>query len=137
MAIKTLQNVTETPSGVQILNMGQLKESHPELFPNGGNQMDLAVFEETIRPHNYIYVRDDVNSLSFTLQNGPIKENGVNGCQVTDVLEVCRMIIAGLNEQFPCRENAITLTKLDEALLWQGKRTQDRERRGVEGQSKV
>ena len=30
-------------------------------------------------------------------------------------------------------ENAITITKLEEALMWQNKRTLDREKRGVEG----
>ena len=32
-----------------------------------------------------------------------------------------------------CRENALAITKLEEALLWLGKRTRDREDRGVEG----
>ena len=98
--------------------------------------MDHKWFEETIRPNSFIYVRNDKNSLSFTLQNGPIKEVGVNGCQVVDVIETAKHIIEELNKKFPCRENAMTITKLDEALMWQEKRTKDRERRGVEGLSK-
>jgi hypothetical protein len=35
--------------------------------------------------------------------------------------------------KFKCRENAIALTKLEEALLWLNKRTADREAREVEG----
>lgn len=35
--------------------------------------------------------------------------------------------------KFSCRENAIALTHLETALLWMGKRTADREARGVEG----
>ena len=35
--------------------------------------------------------------------------------------------------RFACRENALALTKLEEALLWLGARTQLREARGVEG----
>lgn len=35
--------------------------------------------------------------------------------------------------QFSCRENAIVLTKLEEAMLWTKKRTADRVLRGVEG----
>lgn len=35
--------------------------------------------------------------------------------------------------RFACRENAIAITKLDEALMWLNKRTADREARGVEG----
>lgn len=135
MALETLKGISQTPSGMNIINMGELKEEFPELFPDGGMQMDYKKFEELVRPFNFIYVRDDVNSLSFTIQNGAIKENGVNGCQVTDVIEVAKMIIEGLNSKFPCRENAITITKLDEALMWQDKRTADRIGRGVEGTS--
>lgn len=35
--------------------------------------------------------------------------------------------------QFQCRENAIALTHLEEALMWLQKRTRDRMARGVEG----
>lgn len=37
------------------------------------------------------------------------------------------------NSKFPCRENSIATTKLEEALLWLQKRTADRLERGVEG----
>jgi hypothetical protein len=37
---------------------------------------------------------------------------------------------------FACRENALALTKLEEALHWLDHRTKDRQRRGVEGTSK-
>ena len=134
MALETLQGVMKTPSGLNIIDMNALKNSNPELFPNG-NQMDYKVFEETIRPHNFIYVRHDVNSLSFTFQNGPVKENGVNGCQVTDILEVVKVIFEGLNEQHPHIENALTVAHIEAALEAQRRRTADREARGVEGTS--
>ena len=38
-----------------------------------------------------------------------------------------------LQSKFPCRENALAITKLDEALLWLEKRTTDRVARNVEG----
>ncbi len=38
-----------------------------------------------------------------------------------------------LQSKFPCRENAIVITKLEESLMWLNKRTQDRIKRGVEG----
>lgn len=38
-----------------------------------------------------------------------------------------------LQGKFPCRENAIVITKLEESLMWLNKRTQDRINRGVEG----
>ena len=69
-------------------------------------------------------------------QDGPIKEVGENGAQVVDVIKEAKERLEGLNKDFPCRENAMTITKLDEAIMWQDKRTADREARGVEGLNK-
>lgn len=67
-------------------------------------------------------------------QNGPIKEAGVNGVSQEALLAVLidrlRSFQAG---PYACRENALALTKCEEALMWLQKRTQDRLRRGVEG----
>lgn len=38
-----------------------------------------------------------------------------------------------LQGKFPCRENAIVITKLEESLMWLNKRTEDRKARNVEG----
>lgn len=38
-----------------------------------------------------------------------------------------------LGSKFPCRENSIAITKMEEALMWMEKRTRDRLARGVEG----
>ena len=67
-------------------------------------------------------------------QKGPIGETGVNGCQNEDLLAI---VIDRLeyfqNGLYACRENALALTKLQEALHWLEARTKDREERGVEG----
>lgn len=50
--------------------------------------------------------------------------------------EVLRVLIdrmQSLQAKFPCRENAIVTTKLEESLMWLEKRTRDRKARGVEG----
>jgi len=50
--------------------------------------------------------------------------------------EVLRMLINRmyyLNNKFPCRENSIVITKLEESLMWLEKRTSDRKERNVEG----
>lgn len=69
-------------------------------------------------------------------QEGPIKEYGVNGIHNEDLIA---MVICRLEHfqksQYGCRENALAITKLEEALLWLRKRTMGRERRGVEGTS--
>lgn len=131
MALNTLKNITEI-NGEKIIIMDELREQYPERFTETG-AMDHVWFETTIRPHNFIYVRHDKNSLSFTLQNGPINECGKNGCQVTDIIAIAKHIIEELNKNISCRENAMTITKLDEALMWQEKRTKDRLKRKVEG----
>jgi len=75
--------------------------------------------------------------VTFTIQSVPVSEVGVNGCQANDMLEFTKELFASLNSAFPCRENALTITKIEEALHWQDHRTKDREKRGVEGESKA
>lgn len=75
--------------------------------------------------------------VSFTIQSDPISEIGVNGLQATDMLEYVKCLFESLNEAFPCRENALTITKIEEAIHWQEARTKDRLKRQVEGQNKI
>ena len=77
-----------------------------------------------------------VSNLDIKFQEGTIKENGENGVQFTALIEIALEILKKLNNNFPCRENAITITKIEEALMWQERRTKEREKRGVEGYSK-
>lgn len=82
-------------------------------------------------------VHGEMSSVEFTIQSGPIKEYGVNGVQIDDVIEWVKEKIEGFNKAFPCRENSMIITKLDEALLWSAKRKLDREKRNVEGTNKA
>ena len=84
------------------------------------------------------YVTWDQNrfELSVKIQCGPIKERGINGCQIDDVIVFAREFINNLNKEFPCRENSLVVTKLEEAEMWLQRRKEDREKRGVEGYSK-
>jgi len=75
-------------------------------------------------------------SVEFRGQRGPIKEVGVNGCQIDDMIKFARMTIEVFNKKIPCRENSIAITKLQEAELWLLQRKLDREELGVEGKSK-
>lgn len=60
-----------------------------------------------------------------------------DGTTNEEVIEVLLDRLNFLNSKFPCRENAVAITKLDEALMWLNKRTADRLKRGVEGQHKA
>lgn len=135
MALETMKGMTELRgSDARICVMDELKEKHPEMFREDGS-MKYEMFEKEIRPNYDIFVRHDVNSISFNIQDGPIKENGRNGCQLTDMVRVALRMLEQLNQNHPCRENSLSITKLQEALMWQEERTKDRERRGVEGTS--
>jgi len=73
-----------------------------------------------------------------TFQNGPIKEAGINGCHNEDLIAIVIDRLEGFqSSEFACRENAIAKTKLEEALLWLNKRTNDRINRGVEGTHEI
>lgn len=98
---------------------------------------DVARVSWVQNEENFIEVNDLANAITFKIQNGPVKENGVNGCQVDTIIDAGKTMLEGLNKMFPCRENAMAITKLDEALMWLEKRTKDREQRKVEGTSKL
>jgi len=86
---------------------------------------------------NHVEINDLGNAITFKIQNGPIKENGVNGCQVDTIVATAKKMIEGLNEKFPCRENSMAITKLDESLMWLRERKRDRQSRNVEGLNKA
>lgn len=70
-------------------------------------------------------------------QNGPINEKGVNGLTQEVLIAICIDRLQAFQAgQFSCRENALALTKLEEAQMWLQKRTQNRMARNVEGTHK-
>ena len=67
-------------------------------------------------------------------QKGPVAEDGVNGCFMEDLLNIVVDRLEGFQSgDFACRENALALTKVQEALHWMNHRTSDRIERDVEG----
>lgn len=74
------------------------------------------------------------NLCHIHFQEGPIKECGVNGVCNEDLINmvICRLEYFQ-NSEFYCKENALAINALEEALLWLRKRTISRENRGVEG----
>lgn len=70
----------------------------------------------------------------INFQNGPIKESGVNGISNEALLAIVEDRLQGFQSgQYACHENAVALTKIQEAMMWLQKRTRDRIARGVEG----
>lgn len=83
--------------------------------------------------------------LNIEWQNGPLgrgdERKDPNGAFVETVISAAKQRIefyqTANNGKFACRENAIAITKLEEALLWLDKRTREREERQVEGTHKA
>ncbi len=75
----------------------------------------------------------EVCDLKF--QNGGLKEVGANGITDQALIAVVLDRMRSFNDgQFRCRENSMIITKLEEAMLWMEKRSNDRARRNVEGE---
>ncbi len=81
------------------------------------------------------------DGLLINWQKGPLgrgtERQKPNGAFVETVLSATLQRIqfyqTANSGKFACRENAIAITKIEEALLWLDKRTQDREARAVKG----
>jgi hypothetical protein len=100
-----------------------------------GSLYTTAVSEENgadTRGHVYLLTAG-AQTQELRFQLGPVKESGINGIQNEQVIAALVNRLQVLNTKFPCRENSLAITKLEEAMFWLEKRTADRERRGVEG----
>lgn len=71
---------------------------------------------------------------TIRFQEGPLKETEPNGIFMEDLLKIVEHRLEGFQGgEFSCRENALALTKVQEALHWLNHRTQKRKAAGVEG----
>jgi len=84
--------------------------------PDGGQTIQFIEKEPSNKP-------EQVTEL-ITINDGTTNE---------ELLAVLIDRMNYLQGKFPCRENAIVITKLEESLMWLEKRTNDRKKRGVEG----
>lgn len=98
----------------------QLKSFEPNV--NGEEQILQFIHKEPVKDSA---TQEDK---LFTVSNGTTNE---------EVLEVLINRMQFLQNKFPCRENAIVITNLEESLMWLNKRTADRQKRGVEGKHKA
>lgn len=97
-------------------------------------------------PHDFIVVKADNISIhdsesilaKIHFQEGPIQTDGVNGVTNEDLISMVITRLEYFNRtDFRCKENAMAINKLEEALLWLRKRTMEREQRGVIGTNRV
>lgn len=114
------------------LEMPLLTENYTEVRVESEYQYNAPHYFEVHRKED----GELVGKVHF--QEGPIKETGVNGVNNEDLINmvICRLE-SFQNSEYKCRENALAITKLEEALMWLRYRTNARTKRGVEGTSTV
>ena len=111
MTLEVLGGI-ESIGGLNVVVMDNLRERFPEKFNESG-AMDYTWFEADIRPYNHIYLRHDVNSLSFTF-----RKDDKPGCGINTLISAAKIMLERINTQSPSRENSMAITKLDESLMW-------------------
>ena len=85
--------------------------------------------------HHYRLVHGDTET-HLKFQNGGVSDVGANGITEAQLIAILIHRLESFQAgPFRSRENALTITKLEEALLWQHSRTIERLRRGIEGKS--
>ncbi|NCB03190.1 MAG: hypothetical protein EOM67_13710 [Spirochaetia bacterium] len=119
MALKTLKGI-ESINGFKVVEISERTD--------GKFQVDYIEGEQ-----NPILINHCDNSIQFFLQNGPIKEVGVNGCQVDTIIEAVIQILDGFNHTLPCPENYNAIEFLGKAIDELNKRTKRRKSFEIEG----
>lgn len=75
----------------------------------------------------------DQEVLHVKFQSGGTATTERNGVFVEDLIILTILKLESYQAAFPCRENALAITKLEESLQWLTSRKADREARGVYG----
>ena len=107
MRLETLKGIKEI-GGFEIIVMDEL------INESGG--INYNKVKQEIKANSRIYIRYDYNLISFTFQNGSIKENVVNGCKVDTLIEAAKLIIEGLNVNNTSLRKLQAIKSLAEAL---------------------
>lgn len=75
-----------------------------------------------------------IEAAVIKFQMGPVQEVGFNGISDEALIAIVIDRVKGFQQgSVPCRQNALAITKLEEAVHWLRDRAEERERRGVEG----
>jgi hypothetical protein len=91
-------------------------------------------------PHNYIIKNSENDNLlaGIHFQAGPLKESGLNGIFMEDLIAICINRLKHFqNSEFKCKENDEAIKKLEESLMCLRKRTDNRKERNVLGTHEI
>ena len=82
--------------------------------------------------------RDLTEWAHVKFQTDGVSIAGVNGVHNEDLLNIVRDRLSCFQTgEFACRENALAITKIEEALHWLNQRTEERRVRGVVGTQEI
>jgi hypothetical protein len=104
--------------------------------PGQGGACHHYAVSLSVPPDDPIGISPTVARTAWTIdfQEGPIKEALYNGLSGEALLAILIDRLRGFQAgPYACRDNAVALTHLEEALMWLQKRTRERLARGVEG----
>jgi hypothetical protein len=96
--------------------------------------------EHPVNKGHHIYsIKMKTQGVDIHFQNGPRNEEGsIEGVLDVDLLEIVLDRLKSFQSgPYATRENAIAITKIEEALLWMNKRVEDRIEAGTLGTHKV
>ncbi|KEI18260.1 hypothetical protein [Clostridium haemolyticum] len=89
-------------------------------------------------PSSYKVIHKTTGEVAQTIniQKGPVKENGLNGIFIEDLLLICIDQLEHFQaSQFKCKENEATLRHLNDALATTRARQYERYLRDVQGKN--
>ena len=92
-----------------------------------GHKYQLSGFEDAENTQKIQFIE------KIPIEGTTVLKTVNDGTTNEELLEVLIDRMNFLQGKFPCRENAIVITKLQESLMWLEKRTADRKKRNVEG----
>ena len=72
------------------------------------------------------FVTINGDTVTFKLQNGPIRVNGHNGCFIDRVIQFSKHWLEIQNHMNRTRDNSCAITNLDEALMWLDRRSAEK-----------
>lgn len=106
----------------------------------GVNGLNVVYVNDEVKfsgHHEYEVCRKDTGEILLKVQyqeGARLDPNSIPGILDLDLMYMIRDRIQTFQKgEFACRENALVLTKIEEAIMWAEKRVKDREERGVLG----
>lgn len=143
--VKTEEKLISIPSsvwdkkGFDFYRQHKSNETFIKTFDDPGSGGMYHWYE--VQPRRVTHFGDASNDGTFFetsvfFQKEPIKEAGVNGCQIEDILFIAmHRLVCAESGPFPCSENRTAILAIKDAIVSLYERTLRRQNRGIEGKS--